>query len=491
MSPRLPIVGLAALLGGCSLMPEYLRPAAPIPAAWPGGPAYREAGLTPVATGAAAPLSADAIGWRDFMHDPRLQQLVEIALTNNRDLRVAALNVQGAEAQFRATRADLFPRIDGSGSYEAQRIPSDLSSSGDRSGNAGINSRTYNVGVGFTSFEIDLFGRLRSLSEAAFQSYLGYAETRRSAQISLVAQVATAYLAVLADAELLELTRQTLASQEASLAVTRASVEGGAADALSLRQAETSVQTARANLFAYTRLAAQDENALALLLGQPVPPELVTGGRLTTEALLTDLPAGLPSEVLLRRPDVQAAEHSLMAANANIGAARAAFFPSLSLTGSVGTASSSLSNLFAAGSAAWSFAPALSVPIFNAGSNRANLDLAKVQNNIYVARYESAIQTAFREVADALAARGTYDDQIAAQQALTDAYADSYRLSELRFRTGVDNYLTTLDAQRSLYSAQQQLITLRQARLTNLVTLYKVLGGGWNEHSPVVTAAAR
>ncbi|PZW50895.1 multidrug efflux system outer membrane protein [Humitalea rosea] len=490
MRPTLPLLA-GLLLAGCSLAPDYLRPAAPIPAAWPGGPAYREAGLTPVAAGDAAQLSADAIGWRDFMHDPRLQSLVEIALANNRDLRVAALNVQGAEAQFRATRAELFPWVDGQGSLTTQRTPSDLSSAGANRGNAGINSRSYGANVGFTSFEIDLFGRLRNLSEAAFQSYLGYAETRRSAQISLVAQVATAYLAVLADAELLDLTRQTLASQESSLSVTRASVEGGATDALALRQAETSVQTARANLAAYTRQAAQDENALALLLGQPVPPDLLAGGRLAMAALLADLPVGLPSEVLLRRPDVQAAEHSLIAANANIGAARAAFFPSLSLTGSIGTASSSLSGLFAAGSAAWAFAPALSVPIFNAGSNQANLDLAKVQSNIYVARYEAAIQTAFREVADALAARGTYDDQIVAQQALTDAYADSYRLSELRFRGGVDNYLTTLDAQRSLYAAQQQLITLHQARLVNLVTLYKVLGGGWTDHAPEIATAAR
>jgi multidrug efflux system outer membrane protein len=485
MSLRFPTLGLAAmLLAGCNLAPDYLRPAAPVPNAWPEGEAYQ--------------LSADAIGWRDFMRDPRLQQLVEIALTNNRDLRVAALNIEAAQAQFRSTRANLFPFLDGGADYTAQRLPSDLasgaasrSSGGGGRSNAGINTRSYQVGLGVTAFELDLFGRLRNTSESAFQSYLSYVETRRSAQISLVAQVAQAYLAVLADRELLKLTRQTLASQEASLNLTRASVQGGAANALTLRQAETSVEQARANLAGYTRQAAQDENALALLLGQPVPRELLGGDSLHEGALLADLPAGLPSQVLLQRPDVLAAERSLLAANANIGAARAAFFPSLSLTGNFGTASSSLSNLFSAGSAAWSFAPQLTVPIFAAGANQAGLDLAKVQKNIYVAQYERAIQSAFREVADALAARGTYDSQIQAQQALTNAYADAYRLSELRFRSGVDNYLTALDAQRELYSAQQQLIVLRQQRLTNLVTLYKVLGGGWNERSPALTAALR
>jgi multidrug efflux system outer membrane protein len=496
MSLRFPTLGLAAmLLAGCNLAPDYLRPDAPVPNAWPEGAAYRPIGLTPVSAGTASQLSADAIGWRDFMRDPRLQRLVEIALTNNRDLRVAALNIEAAQAQFRSTRANLFPFLDGTADYTAQRLPSDLSSSGANRGgnrsNAGINSRSYSVGVGITAFELDLFGRLRNTSEAAFQSYLSYVETRRSAQISLVAQVAQAYLAVLADQELLKLTRQTLASQEASLNLTRASVQGGAANALTLRQAETSVEQARANLAGYTRHAAQDENALALLLGQPVPRELLTSDSLRDNVLLADLPAGLPSQVLLQRPDVLAAERSLLSANANIGAARAAFFPSLALTSSIGTASSSLSNLFSAGSAAWSFAPQLTVPIFAAGANQAGLDLAKVQKNIYVAQYERAIQSAFREVADALAARGTYDNQIQAQQALTAAYADAYRLSELRFRSGVDNYLTTLDAQRELYSAQQSLIVLRQERLNNLVTLYKVLGGGWNERSPVVTAATR
>jgi multidrug efflux system outer membrane protein len=496
MSLRFPILGLAAmLLAGCNLAPDYLRPAAPVPNAWPEGEAYRPVGLTPVATGTASQLSADAVGWRDFMRDPRLQRLVEVALTNNRDLRVAALNIGAAQAQFRSTRASFFPFLDGTADYTAQRLPSDLASgavsqnSGGGRSNAGINTRRYQVGLGVTAFELDLFGRLRNTSESAFQSYLSYVETRRSAQISLVAQVAQAYLAVLADQELLKLTRQTLASQEASLNVTRASVQGGAANALTLRQAETSVEQARANLAGYTRQAAQDENALALLLGQPVPRELMTGDRLQEGALLADLPAGLPSQVLLQRPDVLAAERSLLASNANIGAARAAFFPSLSLTSSFGTASSSLSNLFSAGSAAWSFAPQLTVPIFAGGANQASLDLAKVQKNIYVAQYERTIQTAFKEVADALAARGTYDNQIQAQQALTAAYADAYRLSELRFRSGVDNYLTVLDAQRELYSAQQQLIVLRQERLTNLVTLYKVLGGGWNERSPTVTAA--
>jgi multidrug efflux system outer membrane protein len=481
MTRTLPALALgAALLSGCSLAPDYQRPAAPVPQAWPAGAAYGSNQL------AAGGIPADAIGWQDFFLDPSLRQLVGIALSGNRDLRISTLNVAAAEAQYRAERGGLFPALGVSGSAEYAQTPADLT------GNAGgrtqpITTRTYGVGLGFTSYELDLFGRVRSLSTAAFEQYLSQDETRRAAQISLVAQVANAWLSVLADRELLALTRQTLTSQEASYRLTQASASGGTATALTLRQAQTAVETARANLAQYTRQLAQDENALALLLGQPVPQDLTGSATLSSALLMAEVPAGLPSEVLVRRPDVVAAEHSLRSANADIGAARAAFFPSVTLTSSYGTAGASLSRLFMPGSGNWSFAPQINIPIFSGGTNQANLDLAKIQKNVQVATYEKTIQTAFREVSDALAARGTYGDQLRAQEALTEAFADSYRLSELRFRSGVDSYLTTLDSQRELYAAQQNLILLRRDRLTNLVTLYKVLGGGWQQNS--VTAA--
>lgn len=474
------LAGAAGLLSACSLIPDFERPAAPVPAAWPQGPAYAEPAAAR-GTGTADPLvTADAVGWRQVLLDPTLQRLVEIALVNNRDLRVATLNVQTAEASYRAQRGDLFPTISATGDGTWSRVPAQTTTAGQQLGKtAGITSRSYSAGIGFTAYELDLFGRVQALSEQAFEQYLGYEETRRSTQISLVAQVANAYLALVADRALLTLTRQTLESQEASYRLTQQSYDRGAATELTLRQAQTSVETARGNLALYTRQTAQDENALALLLGQPLPADLAGTGSLEGRLVLADLPAGLSSDVLLRRPDVMAAEHNLIAANANIGAARAAFFPSLTLTASAGTASTGIQRLFSPGSAAWSFAPSLSIPIFSGGTNEANLDLAKAQKNIYVATYEKTVQTAFREVADALAAKRTYDEQIAAQQALVDAYAKSYELSEMRFRNGADSYLTTLDAQRSLYSAQQTLISLKAARLENIVTLYKTLGGGW------------
>jgi multidrug efflux system outer membrane protein len=473
----------AVLLAGCSLEPDYLRPAPPVPQAWPTGAAYG----APAATGT---MPADAIGWQDFFLDPGLRQLVGIALAGNRDLRISTLNVAALEAQFRAQRGGLFPSFGATGSVEYAQIPADLAGGNATGRTQPVTSRTFGVGFGFTSYELDLFGRARSLTGAAFEQYLSQDETRRAAQISLVAQVATAYLAVITDRELLDLTRSTLTSQESSYRLTQATVSGGTATALTLRQAQTAVETARANLAQYTRQLAQDENALALLLGQPVPADLPTSTRLSSSLILADLPAGLPSEVLVRRPDVVSAEHALRAANANIGAARAAFFPSITLTGSYGTAGASLSRLFQPGSGNWSFAPSINIPIFSGGTNQANLDYAKVEKSIEIATYEKTIQTAFSEVANALAARGTYTDQLQAQEALTGAYADSYRLSELRFRSGVDSYLTTLDSQRELYAAQQNLITLRQERLANLVTLYKTLGGGWKQDTGALAVSS-
>jgi multidrug efflux system outer membrane protein len=471
--PSLLLAVAATALAGCTLAPDYERPNLPVAANWPAGEAYDPAPPT-----GAVP-SADSIGWRDFFADQRLQALISIALKNNRDLRIAVLNVEAAQSQFRSTQANLFPQISASGSGEIENLPAGTSVQTADSSHSMY--RYFQAGIGFTSYELDLFGKVRSQTEQQFEQYLGYEETRRSSEIALVAQVASAYLALLADERLLQLTRDTLDSQTASYELTKATLAGGTGTELTLRQAETAVDTAEANLAQYTRQVAQDRNALELLLGQPMPGDLPQGGEIDQEGLLADLPAGLPSDLLASRPDILAAEHNLKAANANIGAARAAFFPSISLTASDGVASNQLSTLFKGAATTWSFEPQINIPIFTAGQNEANLDIAKAQKNIQVATYEKTIQTAFREVSDALAARGTYLDQIKSQQKLVRAYEESYRLSSLRFRTGIDNYLTVLDAQRSLYSSQQSLVSLKQAALANQVTFYKALGGGWVE----------
>jgi outer membrane protein, multidrug efflux system len=444
-----------------------------------------------VVAGKDPPAATADIGWREFFTDPRLQKLIEVALQHNPDARVAALNIAAARAQYQIQRADLFPSIAATGFEEVEKYPPAVlglaaASSGSIAGTGGGFStfRYFETGIGFTSYEIDLFGRLRSLSHQRLQQYFSFVETRRSTQISLVAEVANAYLTLLADQELLRITADTLSSQQDSYRLTQRSYEGGIATALDLRQAEISVDTARANLAQYARQVAQDQNALVLLLGTPLPADLPPGAGLDEQRLLADLPAGLPSDLLVRRPDLLAAEHNLIAANASIGAARAAFFPSVTLTGNYGTASTQLSGLFDHGSTAWTFSPQISLPIFAAGANVASLDLAKVQKNITIVQYELAIQTAFREVADALAGRSTLDSQIAADQALLEATGETYRLSDMRFRKGVDSYLGVLDSQRSLYTAQQNLVGAKLSRLQNLVTLYKVLGGGWSEQSP-------
>ena len=467
---------VATLLGACTLEPHYQRPPAPVPVL-PGG--------------AAGETVAADIGWREFFPDPQLQQLIGLALTDNRDLRVAALNVQSAQAQYRIQRASLFPTVDASAVEQVQHIPIGVLTSGfppSVLGGAalptnGVTEHTYNVGVGFTSYELDLFGRIRSLSHAALQQYFSSGESRRSVQLTLVAEVATAYITVLTDQTLLDITRDTLKSQEESYALTQKQFNGGTTTELALRQAETTVDTARANLAQYNRQLAQDRDALQLLLGAPIPDGIDFSGGLDRGNMVAELEEGIPSDVLVRRPDVLAAEHQLMAANAEIGAARAAFFPAISLTGNFGTESTQLSGLFKGGSRAWAFSPQVSVPIFAGGANVANLQATKFARDTAVAQYEKAIQTAFREVADALVARGTLDEQLAAQQALATASAAAYRLADMRYRGGVDSYLTALVAQESLYSAQQQLQTVRLLRLQNLVTLYKALGGGLREHT--------
>ena len=340
----------------------------------------------------------------------------------------------------------------------------------------------YSVGLS-ASWEIDFFGRLQSLNDQALQQYFATAQARKAVQILLVSEVADQYLTLLADDELLAVTQRTLESAQASYKLTLLQFKTGAGTELSVRQAETVVEQAKANYSAQIRGRAQAENALVLLLGQSLPADLPPPASLNAQTILADIPAGLPSDLLTRRPDIMQAEATLRGANANIGAARAAFFPTISLTGNLGTASAALAGLFGAGSLAWSFLPSITLPIFEAGKLQANLDVATLQKDINIAQYEKAIQTAFREVADGLAARGTYDDEVASLERTAEAQQRSLDLSEMRFRNGVDSYLTVLTAQTGLYSAQLTLVSARMARLTNLVDLYRSLGGGWIERT--------
>uniref|UniRef100_UPI00286ED1D5 efflux transporter outer membrane subunit n=1 Tax=Paraburkholderia sp. TaxID=1926495 RepID=UPI00286ED1D5 len=394
-------------------------------------------------------------------------------LVNNRDLRVAALNIDAYRAQYRIQRADLFPAVSATGSGSRQRVPANMSQSGE----AGITSQ-YSATLGVSAYELDLFGRVRSLTEQALETYLSSEQARRSTQIALVASVANAYYTWQADQALLKLTQDTLKAYEESYNLTRRSNEVGVASALDVSQARTAVEGARVKYSQYQRLVAQDANSLAVLLGTGIPSNLPQPLELGADQL-AEVPAGLPSDILQRRPDIQEAEHLLKAANANIGAARAAFFPSISLTGQFGYASASLGSLFKPGQLAWDFGPTITMPIFEGGANKASLDVAKLEKDEDVASYEKAIQTAFREVADGLAARGTYDSQISDLRAYTESEQRRYTLSDLRYRNGVDSYLSVLSAQTDLYSAQQSLISANLSRLTNLVDLYQYLGGGW------------
>ncbi len=449
---------LALTLAGCgSMAPDYQRPAAPVASTFPDA-----------ASSAATATAATAITWHQFFTDARLQALITLALANNRDLRIAVLNIEQARAQLDIRRADQWPTVNVG--LSGSRVPT----------SAGGISSNYSAGVLVTAYELDLFGRVRSLGDAALAQYLASEEARRAAQISLVATVANSYLALQGDEELLRVTSETLLTREASLRLIKLRFEQGASSQLDLRQAESLLESARVALAQVTRQRALDENALVLLLGQALPATLPAAVPITAAPRLPELAAGLPSDLLVRRPDIRQAEQQLIAANANIGAARAAFFPRITLTGSLGSASNALSGLFNAGSGAWSFAPQLLQPLFDAGRNQGSLQVAQVTRDIALAQYERAIQSAFREVADALAGRATLGEQLRAQEALVRAEQDRYRLADLRYRNGVASYLDALDAQRSLFAAQQALVQV-QAQYQQLgVTLYRVLGGGWS-----------
>jgi outer membrane protein, multidrug efflux system len=452
---------MIALSGCVNLAPDYVRPEAPVAQDWrTGSPVKGQA-------------SAD-IGWESFFTDERLRKLQNLALVNNRDLRLAALNLEKARAAYRIQRADAFPAISATGSGTSSRSPASLSSSG-----AASTSHQYSAEIGLSSYELDFFGRVENLTGAALEDYLALNETRRSTQISLVAEVATAWLTLEADHQRLKLAQETLRSQQQTFELTRRSHDMGGSSGLALAQAQTTVNSAQGDVATYRSQILQDQNALRLLLGTEIPDDLLPGDELEQAAVLVQVPDELPSSLLQRRPDVLAAEHSLKAANADIGVARAAFFPSITLTASGGTASSDLSGLFKAGSGAWTFAPSINLPIFNAGSNRATLDQAKVEQQIQVQTYQQTLQTAFKEVADALAVRSTLDERLQAQRDLTQASETSYKLADALYRAGSQSFLEALDSQRSLYSAQQDLITLRLAEQTNRITLYKVMGGGW------------
>jgi multidrug efflux system outer membrane protein len=458
-------------LSGCTMAPTYTRPTPPIPSDWPSGEAYKE---EKVETPAPA---APEITWQEFFTDERLQKVIAMALHNNRDLRIAALSVERAKALYGIQRAELFPALDAVGSGGRERVSADLSDTG----SSKITER-YSVDLGVLSWEIDLFGRIRSLKDKALEEYLATEHVRRGTQISLISAVTGTYLVLAADQENLKLAQSTLTTQQTAYGLIQRRYEIGLTNELDLRRSQTQVDLARRDVALYTQLVAQDENALNLLAGSPVPRELLPLD-LSSVVQLKDISPGMSSEILLRRPDILAAEHRLKAANANVGAARAAFFPRISLTTTVGTASNELSGLFKSGSATWNFAPQVVMPIFDARLWSALRGIT-VEREIAVAQYEKAIQTAFKETADALAQRGTVGDQMAAQESLVQASTDTYHLTNARYSKGIDSYLSVLDAQRSLYAAQQGLIGVRLTKLINLVTLYKVLGGGDRASGP-------
>ncbi len=455
------LLAISFFLYGCPRPSQYVRPGLPVPSTWPEGATTTE--------GAPA---ANELNWREFFRDQRLQSVIELALANNRDLRVAALNIERFQAYYRIQRAELYPTVIGSAGADAYRVPENLSNSD--------NAKTvaqYTVGLGTASWELDLFGRIRSLKSLALEQYLATEQARSAAQISLIAAVAESYLVLAADREALSLSQVTLDAQQASYELILRSSQVGIASDLDMRQSQSLVEAARVDIARYKGQLALDENLLQLLVGAPVPPDLLPDD-LTRMGDFKEIAPGLPSYVLLRRPDILAAEHQLKAANANIGAARAAFFPRIALTAAVGITSSDLTNLFKPAAGTWNFAPQITLPIFDAGARKAGYTVATVDQDIAVAGYEKSIQSAFREVSDALSQRTALANQQQTLQALLDTLRETYRLSNARYQGGIDGYLGVLVAQRAVYAAQKQMVDVRMARLANQVRLYKVLGGG-------------
>lgn len=456
---HLATLSAALWLTGCSFIPSLERPPAPVPAQFPA-----VAPDVPSSARTAADLT-----WQHFFQDARLKRLIALALDNNRDLRVAALNIEQTRAKLQMARADLVPTVNVG--MTGSRAPA----------SSGAITSSYTAGLSVTAYELDVFGRVRALGQAAQSQLLATEEARKTVQISLIASVANTYLSLLADDELLRVTRETLKTRQESLRLTQLKYDHEAASQIELSSAQSLLEAAKVTLTQQTRQRALDENALALLVGQPLPSDLPAGLDMAQQGLVADLPAGVPSELLARRPDVRQAEHNLQALNANIGAARAAFFPKITLTASAGVASNDLDRLFNNGTNAWNFVPQLLMPLFDAGRNQANLEAAKFGRDIAVAQYEKAIQTGFREVADALAGRATLAEQLQAQRAQLQAETTRMGLTDLRFKAGTASAFEVLDAQRSLFSAQQALVQVQLAHLQNLVSVYKVLGGGWSD----------
>jgi outer membrane protein, multidrug efflux system len=477
----------ALLAGGCSFEPPYERPQPPVAAQYPSGGSPGSVRTQPPAQSKQASTAARAqdpgqsagglpaaeIGWRDFLRDPRLLRLVETGLAENRDLRVAVLNIELARASFRIQRAALIPQVNGLVQGSRTRVPADESPTGKVQ-----LFDTYTVGA-TAAWNIDFFGRLNSLKNVALDQYLATAEARRSVELLLVAQIAEQYFTVLAAEDAMQVTEQTLATARQSYELNRKQFEAGIGSELSLRESQTAVDGATASLKAQQRAHAQAENALVALIGAPLPADLPPGRRLEDQSLIADIPAGLPSDLLIRRPDILAAENVLRAQNANIGAARSAFFPRIQLTGTLGSSSTALHGLFEPGSGAWTLIPSLTQPIFDAGINLANLDIARAQQKIALAAYEKTIQTAFREVADGLVSRATYDEQIASLLRDTRNQTRRLALSQARYKEGIDSYLSVLSAQQGQYASQLRLLTAQLDRLDALVNLYQSLGGGW------------
>ena len=463
--PAISAAAVSLALSACAMIPKYEQPAVAVPDAFQHDTA--QSGIV-----------AASLGWQDYFADPRLHRLIEIALERNTDLRGAALNAEAVRAQYMISRAALLPGINASGTGQRGRVAADLSGTG-----SSYVSSAYNVGLGVTSYELDLFGKVRSTSQAALQSYFASVAARDATHLSLISSVAKAYFNERYAEERMALAQRVLQTREQTYKLTQLRHRAGVISAVDLRQQEALIESAKADYASAVQAREQARNAMAVLLNQPLPADLPAGLPLSRQFAIKQLPAGLSSEVLLNRPDIRAAEFALKRANANIGAARAAFFPSISLTGMIGTGSTELSGLFKGGNSTWTFAPSINLPIFNWGSNVANLDYAKIMQQAEIVNYEAAVQSAFRDVSDALVAREQLDKTYAANAQQSKAYADVLRLINLRYRHGVASALDLLDAERSSYAADTTQLATQLTLLENMADLYKALGGGLKQHT--------